>query len=74
MTRQPTRVLTLRIDEDEPIAGSLEDARGASREFSGWIGLARALELVLAAEQSAPGGAAPPGGRRSAAGRERPAG
>ncbi len=45
----PPRVLTLRIDEREgPIAGSLDDESGASREFRGWLGLARALETVLA--------------------------
>lgn len=43
------RVLVLRIDEGAvPIAGSVDDdASGASHVFSGWLGLARALELVL---------------------------
>lgn len=42
------RVLVLRIDEGAvPIAGSVDDASGASHAFSGWLGLARALELVL---------------------------
>lgn len=45
----PTRNLTLRIEEcQESIRGSLGDEAGASREFSGWLGLARALETALA--------------------------
>lgn len=45
----PTRTLTLRIEQsEESIRGSLGDEAGASREFSGWLGLARALELTLA--------------------------
>lgn len=45
----PPRNLTLRIDEcEESIRGTLGDEAGASREFSGWLGLARALEGVLA--------------------------
>lgn len=50
----PPRILTLRIEEsEESIQGSLGDEVGASREFSGWLGLARALELILA-EQPGP--------------------
>jgi len=41
--------LTLRIDlEADPITGSLSSAHGASRRFSGWIGLAAALEAIRA--------------------------
>jgi hypothetical protein len=44
----PPRILTLRIEEsEESIQGSLGDEAGASREFSGWLGFARALELIL---------------------------
>lgn len=43
------RILTLRIDASgESIQGALGDEAGASREFRGWLGLARALELTLA--------------------------
>lgn len=53
------RVLTLHLEEnEESIRGSLGDEAGASREFSGWLGLARVLELTLAA--------APPGSHQSA--------
>lgn len=45
----PPRNLTLRIEEcEESIRGTLGDEAGASREFSGWLGLARALEVALA--------------------------
>lgn len=45
----PPRNLSLRIDVCEgSIRGSLGDEAGASRDFSGWLGLARALEGVLA--------------------------
>lgn len=41
--------LTLRIDlEADPITGSLSAANGANRRFSGWIGLAAALEAIRA--------------------------
>jgi hypothetical protein len=41
--------LTLRIDlEADPITGSLSSAHGANRRFSGWIGLAAALEAIRA--------------------------
>lgn len=46
---QGGRVLTLRIEEPSgPIRGRIDDESGTSREFSGWLGLARALELTLA--------------------------
>jgi hypothetical protein len=39
--------LTLCIDlEADPITGSLSAANGAHRRFSGWIGLAAALEAI----------------------------
>lgn len=53
----PPRNLTLRIEErEESIQGSLGDEAGASREFSGWLGLARALELTLAQRPGSPDG------------------
>lgn len=52
------RVVVLRIDEGAvPIAGSVDDESGASHVFRGWLGLARALELVLG-----PGSPPSPGG------------
>jgi hypothetical protein len=39
--------LTLHIDLDaEPVTGSLSSAYGTDRRFSGWIGLAAALEAI----------------------------
>jgi hypothetical protein len=41
--------LTLRIDlEADPITGSLRSPDAAGRRFSGWIGLAAALEVIRA--------------------------
>jgi hypothetical protein len=41
--------LALRIDlEADPRTGSLTSARAAQRRFSGWIGLAAALEAMRA--------------------------
>ncbi len=41
--------LTLRIDLDaDPITGTVVQSHGAARRFSGWIGLAAALELIRA--------------------------
>ena len=52
-----TRVLTLEIDADsDPVAGRLSEGGAPGREFVGWLGLARALELVLEAGEPAPGG------------------
>jgi len=54
MTTPTTRVLTLRIEDPAAqIRGTVDDERGARREFSGWLGLARALELTLGPEQVA---------------------
>lgn len=55
MPTSQTRVLVLRIDpEAEPIVGRLDDERGAGREFTGWLGLARALETLLDAAEGRP--------------------
>jgi hypothetical protein len=52
----PTRVLTLEIDTDsDPIAGRLSEGEAPSRQFVGWLGLARALELALEPGEPAPG-------------------
>jgi hypothetical protein len=49
--------LELRIDlKADPITGSLSSAQEAPRRFSGWIGLAAALEAIraeLAVEEDA---------------------
>lgn len=57
MDRRDETYLTLRIDLDaDPIEGRISvQAGGASRAFSGWIGLAAALEVIrkqLAREQT----------------------
>jgi hypothetical protein len=42
--------MTLELDVGaDPIAGTLRDRRGHSVEFSGWLGLAAALEEVVSA-------------------------
>jgi hypothetical protein len=50
---QPTVTveLTLRVGE-EPIAGELRRADGASRPFVGWIALVRSLEDAMTAVDS----------------------
>ena len=51
-----TRVLTLEIEsESDPIAGRVSEAGAPGREFVGWLGLARALELALEAREVTPG-------------------
>jgi hypothetical protein len=51
------RTFTLRVNvEAEPIAGDLADEGGAAQEFIGWLGLASALEALLAPEQTRPWG------------------
>jgi hypothetical protein len=41
-------VVTLELDPTaEPIRGVARDERGAEHPFTGWVGLARALELTL---------------------------
>ena len=43
-----TRTVTLEIDStSDPIRGVARDELGAERPFSGWIGLAAALEQAL---------------------------
>jgi hypothetical protein len=55
-----TRVLTLEIDSDgDPIAGRLSEGGAPGREFVGWLGLARALELALQRAEPAPGAGRP---------------
>jgi hypothetical protein len=42
-------VLTLAIDRgSDPIEGRITDESGRKHEFSGWMGLARAISEVLA--------------------------
>jgi hypothetical protein len=56
-----TRVLTLEIDAaSDPIAGRLSEGGAPGREFVGWLGLARALELALERAEPAPGAGPPP--------------
>ena len=44
----PVRTLTLEIEVDsDPISGRLTERGTSGRSFVGWLGLARALELVL---------------------------
>jgi hypothetical protein len=53
----PTRVLTLEIDGgSDPIAGRLSEGGAPGRQFVGWLGLARALELALESGEPVPGG------------------
>ena len=43
-----TRTVTLEVDPtSDPIQGIARDERGAERTFSGWVGLATALEQAL---------------------------
>jgi hypothetical protein len=47
------RTFTLRVNvEADPIAGDLADEGGGAHEFVGWLGLARALEALLALESA----------------------
>jgi hypothetical protein len=62
--RGRTRVLTLEIDADsDPIVGRLSERGAPGQPFVGWLGLARALELVLEPAEPA-AGAGPPPARR----------
>lgn len=47
--REPhTQTVTLEVDTtSDPIRGIARDERGGERPFSGWVGLATALELAL---------------------------
>jgi hypothetical protein len=42
------KTFTLEFEDAEPIEGRLRAEDGPSREFVGWLGLAAALESVLA--------------------------
>jgi len=45
---RPMVTVTLVLDPDaEPISGVARDEHGAERPFTGWLGLAKALELAL---------------------------
>ena len=58
--RPRPRVLTLEIDPDsESIAGRLSEGGAPGQQFVGWLGLARALELVLESGEPAPKGGRP---------------
>lgn len=49
MSPRPVRI-TLEVDAGvEPLRGSMSVEGAPARAFSGWIGLGRELELVLAA-------------------------
>lgn len=59
--RGRTRVLRLEIDADsDPIAGRLSEGGAPGRQFVGWLGLARALELALEPGEPAPDVSPPP--------------
>lgn len=46
--KRNTRTVTLEVDPtSDPIQGIARDERGAERSFSGWVGLAAALEHAL---------------------------
>lgn len=52
MATPPQRTFTLSVDVgSDPIAGNLADELGGRKEFIGWLGLARALETLLAPDQ-----------------------
>jgi hypothetical protein len=49
MTSTAPIVLTLGIEPgSDPIKGRIADEAGRSQEFAGWMGLARAIDEVLA--------------------------
>lgn len=46
--KRRTRTVTLEVDPtSDPIQGIARDERGTERTFSGWVGLAAALEHAL---------------------------
>ena len=54
-------VVTLELDPSaEPIRGVARDEDGTEHTFTGWLGLARALELTLHAVRLDTGGERPP--------------
>jgi hypothetical protein len=46
--------LTLELDAGGSLRGSASDAAGASKEFSGWLGLMSAVEALLATDSPTP--------------------
>jgi hypothetical protein len=48
MSDRQRKTFTLELEDTEPIEGRLRTESGPSREFVGWLGLAAALESVLA--------------------------
>ncbi|HYU59422.1 MAG TPA: hypothetical protein VEK39_01570 [Solirubrobacterales bacterium] len=48
MSGRQRKTFTLEFEDTEPIEGRLRAESGPSREFVGWLGLAAALESVLA--------------------------
>ena len=55
MPEAALRTLTLQIDPAaNPIVGAVRDERGTNRTFSGWIGLAAALEHAINAVPGQP--------------------
>lgn len=61
MASRPCVELRLELEIDaEPIAGRLRLEGGAPRSFSGWLGLAAALEDALDAGRQAPAGTRSP--------------
>lgn len=52
----------------EPIVGSLQ-AHGRRLDFSGWVGLATALEQVITTMDGSPGGSAPTAEQSASPGR-----
>jgi hypothetical protein len=48
MSDRQHKTFTLELEDTEPIEGRLRIESGPSREFVGWLGLAAALESVLA--------------------------
>lgn len=50
MTASRTREYVLELDLDsDPISGRLRDDAGEALDFTGWLGLASALERMVAA-------------------------
>jgi hypothetical protein len=48
MSIRQRKTFTLEFEDVEPIEGRLRADDGSSREFVGWLGLAAALESVVA--------------------------
>ena len=59
------KTFTLEFEDTEPIEGRLRADDGPSREFVGWLGLAAALESVLAPLPGDRGAVEPAGGAAS---------